>query len=750
MSQLVTLKIDGMTCASCVARVERTLLKIEGVDAASVNLATEKAQIRIGGDLSPESRIDSFIQAIEKAGFEASRIDLKNQRNPAKSMFNLHGGYALALALLLSAPLVIPMLLMPFGIHAMLPAWIQFLLATPVQFLLGSRFYIAGFQGLRSGLGNMDLLVAIGTSAAYGLSIYEWYLSGWGNPHQLYFESSAVVISLVMLGKWLEAKAKKETTEAISALQALWPNEAKVLKSNSLQDLNYQNFQEVPIDQVLPGDLVVVLPGERVPVDGLVIDGESELDESMLTGETRLIMKGLNATVTGGSMNGAGRLIIKAISVGEESTLAKMIQMVEDAQAKKAPIQRLVDQVSAWFVPAVIVIAMANFLISYFVVGNFELALINSVAILVIACPCALGLATPVAIMAGTGVAAKSGILIKDAQALELAHRLTIIAFDKTGTLTIGQPQLMKFSNLGNSSIHLTDQQVLSIAMGLQMGSEHPLAKAVIHYCEQQQLTPESFKELVIQAGKGIQGLCSSGQLNGQTLAFISHHGLIEMLAGGDLTKYQQLADQELNQGHSVSWLVELGTSTVLGMFAFGDQLKPGVADVIARLHSMNIQTVMISGDNRVVANLIAKQIGIDQVFAEVMPSDKARIIQELKSTSSNACIAMVGDGVNDAPALAAADVGIAMSTGTDIAIHVSGITLMRGDPALVPDAIEISKKTWQKIKQNLFWAFIYNLIGIPLAAMGYLTPVIAGAAMAASSVSVISNALLLKRWARH
>jgi Cu+-exporting ATPase len=339
--------------------------------------------------------------------------------------------------------------------------------------------------------------------------------------------------------------------------------------------------------------------------------------------------------------------------------------------------------------------------------------------------------------------------LIKDAQALELAHRLTIIAFDKTGTLTIGQPQLMQFSNLAHSSSNLTDQQVLSIAMGLQMGSEHPLAKAVIHYGEQQQLTPESFKELVIQPGKGIQGLCSSGQLNGQPLAFISHHGLIEMLAAGDVTKYQQLADQELNQGHSVSWLVVLGTSTVLGMFAFGDQLKPGVAGVIARLQSMNIQTVMISGDNRVVANLIAKQIGIDQVFAEVMPSDKARIIQELKSTSSNACIAMVGDGVNDAPALAAADVGIAMSTGTDIAIHVSGITLMRGDPALVPDAIEISKKTWQKIKQNLFWAFIYNLIGIPLAAMGYLTPVIAGAAMAASSVSVISNALLLKRWAR-
>jgi Cu+-exporting ATPase len=470
----------------------------------------------------------------------------------------------------------------------------------------------------------------------------------------------------------------------------------------------------------------------------------------MLTGETHLIMKALNATVTGGSMNGAGRLIVKATSVGEESTLAKLIQMVEDAQAKKAPIQRLVDQVSAWFVPAVIVIAMANFLISYFVVGNFELALINSVAILVIACPCALGLATPVAMMAGTGVAAKSGILIKDAQALELAHRLTIIAFDKTGTLTIGQPQLMQFSNLATSSSNLTDQQVLSIAMGLQMGSEHPLAKAVIHYCEQQQLTPESFKELVIQAGKGIQGLCSSGQLNGHQLAFVSHHSLTKMLAVGDLNKYQQLACEELNQGHSVSWLVEYGTSSVLGMFAFGDQLKPGIADVMARLQSMNIQTVMISGDNRVVAHLIAKQIGIDQVFAEVMPADKAQIIQKLKSQSSNACIAMVGDGVNDAPALAAADVGIAMSTGTDIAIHVSGITLMRGDPALVPDAIEISKKTWQKIKQNLFWAFIYNLIGIPLAAMGYLTPVIAGAAMAASSVSVISNALLLKRWARH
>ncbi len=741
MSQLVTLKIDGMTCASCVARVEKSLLKVDGVEVASVNLATEKAQIRT--QQSSDELVPHLIAAIEKAGFEASPINHQSSRQKQKSIFDLHGPYAVALAIGLSFPLMLPMLLMPLGIHWMLPGWAQFLLATPVQFILGSRFYVAGFKGLRMGSGNMDLLVAIGTSAAYGLSIYEWYLSGWGHgSHELYFESSSVVISLVMLGKWLEARAKKETTEAISALQALWPDQAKLLTSKELKNLDYK---ELPIAQILPGDWIIVLPGERMPVDGLVLDGASELDESMLTGETHLVDKQVDSRVTGGSMNGSGRLIIQATDVGEESTLAKMIRMVEDAQAKKAPIQRLVDQVSSWFVPAVIAIAMINFATQYLVFHEFENALLYSVAILVFACLCALGLATPVPIMAGTGVAAKHGILIKDAQALELAHQLNVIAFDKTGTLTVGKPKVMGFHNLTN----LPNEDLYALALGLQLGSEHPLAKAVIHFAQEKTISPITFTGITAKVGQGIVGQCVSGAYQNKTIALISHHALKNALPSNESEKADLAAINELKQGHSVSCLIDQTNQSVLAVIAFGDELKPGVAEVMTRLRAMNIKTVMISGDNHLVADLIAKKIGIDHVYAQVMPGEKADLIKSLKLQTKNGLIAMVGDGVNDAPALAAADVGIAVSTGTDIAIHAAGITLMRGDPGLIPDAIEISKKTWQKIKQNLFWAFFYNLIGIPLAAMGYLTPMLAGAAMAASSVSVITNALLLKNWSR-
>ena len=741
MSQLVTLKIDGMTCASCVARVEKSLLKVDGVEVASVNLATEKAQIRT--QQSSDELVPHLIAAIEKAGFEASPINHQSSQQKQKSIFDLHGPYAVALAIGLSFPLMLPMLLMPLGIHWMLPGWAQFLLATPVQFILGSRFYVAGFKGLRMGSGNMDLLVAIGTSAAYGLSIYEWYLSGWGHgSHELYFESSSVVISLVMLGKWLEARAKKETTEAISALQALWPDQAKLLTSKELKNLDYK---ELPIAQILPGDWIIVLPGERMPVDGLVLDGASELDESMLTGETHLVDKQVGSRVTGGSMNGSGRLIIQATDVGEESTLAKMIRMVEDAQAKKAPIQRLVDQVSSWFVPAVIAIAMINFATQYLVFHEFENALLYSVAILVIACPCALGLATPAAIMAGTGVAAKHGILIKDAQALELAHQLNVIAFDKTGTLTVGKPKVTGFHNFTN----LPNEDLYALALGLQLGSEHPLAKAVIHFAQEKTISPITFTGITAKVGQGIVGQCVSGAYQNKTIALISHHALKNALPSNESEKADLAAINELKQGHSVSCLIDQTNQSVLAVIAFGDELKPGVAEVMTRLRAMNIKTVMISGDNHLVADLIAKKIGIDHVYAQVMPGEKADLIKSLKLQTKNGLIAMVGDGVNDAPALAAADVGIAVSTGTDIAIHAAGITLMRGDPGLIPDAIEISKKTWQKIKQNLFWAFFYNLIGIPLAAMGYLTPMLAGAAMAASSVSVITNALLLKNWSR-
>ena len=742
MSQLVTLNIRGMTCASCVARLEKSLSKVVGVDAASVNLATEKAQIRINQD--PQVITNLLITAVEKTGFEAS-IFSREQASPAsKSTIDLHGKAAVILAMLLSFPLLAPMLLMPFGVHWMLPAWIQFLLATPVQFILGSRFYVAGFKALRMGSGNMDLLVALGTTAAYGLSIYTWYLSDWGRAyeaHELYFESSAVVISLVMLGKWLEARAKKETTTAITALQSLWPDQAKLLRQHDLSQLDYERL---PITQILPGDWVLVLPGERIPVDGLIIEGLSEIDESMLTGESQLLEKEKGSTVIGGSLNGSGRLIIEATGIGETSVLAKMIALVENAQAEKAPIQRLVDQISAWFVPAVVLIAVINFLVHALIFNDTQNALLYSVAILVIACPCALGLATPVAIMAGTGVAAKFGILIKDAEALELAHRINIVAFDKTGTLTMGKPSVKNFSNFSASD----DRQIHALALGLQMGSEHPLAKAMIQFGQQYQVNAESYATILANVGKGIEGQCLSGSYQDKKIAFVSFHGIKEHAS----EQIQMAAINELNLGHSVSCLVDVTDSSnhqILALYSFGDELKPHVSEAIQRLKSMKIKTIMISGDNQLVANLLAQKIGIDEVYAEVLPAEKAAIIRSLKTIDDRSYVAMVGDGVNDAPALAVADVGIAVSTGTDIAMHAASITLMRGDPALVPDAIEISTKTWQKIKQNLFWAFVYNLIGIPLAALGYLTPMIAGAAMAASSVSVVGNALLLRKWSR-
>lgn len=742
MSQLVTLNIRGMTCASCVTRLEKALSKVTGVDAANVNLATEKAQIRINQE--PQVITNLLITAVEKAGFEASVFSHQQTRAAPTNIIDLHGKGAVILAIALSLPLFAPMLLMPFGIHWMLPAWIQFLLATPVQFILGSRFYVAGFKALRMGSGNMDLLVALGTTAAYGLSIYTWYLSDWGGayePHELYFESSAVVISLVMLGKWLEARAKKETTVAITALQSLWPDQAKVLRQH---DLNQLDYDHLPILQILPGDWVLVLPGERIPVDGLIIEGLSEIDESMLTGESSLLQKEKGSSVIGGSLNGSGRLIIQATGIGETSVLAKMIALVENAQAEKAPIQRLVDQVSAWFVPIVVLIAVINFLIHALIFSDVQNALLYSVAILVIACPCALGLATPVAIMAGTGVAAKFGILIKDAQALELAHRINIVAFDKTGTLTLGKPSVKNFTNFSSSN----GQQIHALALGLQMGSEHPLAKAMIQFGQQHQINPESYGTVFANIGKGIEGQCLSGPYQGKKIAFVSFHGIKEHAS----EQIQMGATNELNLGHSVSCLVDVTDSSnhqILAFYSFGDELKANVSETILRLKSMKIKTIMISGDNQLVANLLAQKIGIDEVYAEVLPAEKAAIIQSLQAINGRSYVAMVGDGVNDAPALAVADVGIAVSTGTDIAMHAASITLMRGDPALVPDAIEISIKTWQKIKQNLFWAFVYNLIGIPLAALGYLTPMIAGAAMAASSVSVVGNALLLRKWSR-
>jgi Cu+-exporting ATPase len=544
----------------------------------------------------------------------------------------------------------------------------------------------------------------------------------------LYFESSSIVISLVLLGKWLESRAKQKTTAAIRALNALRPERASVFRDGKELLL--------AIAQVQVGDLVMVRPGERIAVDGRVTDGQSQVDESLVTGESLPVLKKAGDQVTGGALNGDGLLYVRTSAVGAESVLSRIVRLVESAQAKKAPVQRLVDKVSAVFVPTVIVIALMTFLAWGFFGGDWQLAILNAVAVLVIACPCALGLATPTAIMVGTGVAAQHGVLIKDAEALELAHAIKVVAFDKTGTLTEGRPQLLEVNPVLGSV-----EDLLLLAASLQAGSEHPLAKAVLSAAQAQGLQLLPARDLQALAGRGICAKVGEQQL---------HLGNASLMAelGVDVTVFNtQYAALEAN-GRSVSWLCQAalgGAPTLLGMFAFGDALKPSAKSAIARLQHLGIETILISGDNLGSTNAIASQVGISRVYAQVLPADKANIIMALKQ--GGGLVAMVGDGLNDAPALAAADIGIAMSTGTDVAMHAAGITLMRGDPALVADAIEISKHTYAKIRQNLFWAFIYNVVGIPLAAMGFLSPVIAGAAMALSSFSVVSNALLLKYW---
>lgn len=712
----IDLNVAGMTCASCVGRVEKALLKVPGVLAASVNLATESARIKVTGGLEA----GTLIAAIDKAGYAAT-VPAASQASAPVAAPN-RDGMKVAFAAVLAFPLMLPMLLEWAGIHLMLPGWLQFALATPVQFYFGARFYKAGWKAARAGSGNMDLLVALGTSAAYGLSVYQWLTAGEMLPH-LYFEASAVVITLVLLGKWLESRAKRQTASAIRALQVLRPESARVRRDGVEIDL--------PVEQVKVGDLVVIRPGERVAVDGVVVEGASQINESLITGESLPVDKHPGDKVTGGAINADGLLLVRTQAVGGETTLSRIIRLVEDAQAAKAPIQHLVDKVSAIFVPVVLVLALLTMLGWWFATGELENAIINAVAVLVIACPCALGLATPTAIMAGTGVAARYGILIKDAEALEVAHAVNTVVFDKTGTLTIGKPALAALHAHG-----IDDARLLQLAASIQRGSEHSLATAVLDAAAARHIEPLPAAGLSALPGRGL-----AARVDGLELKLGSTRLMQELNV--DMAPLAAQALSLENTGNTISWLAS-GTE-LLGLFAFSDQVKPNAQAAIAHLHSLGIQTVMLTGDNQGSADAVGKLLGIDTVAAKMLPADKTAKIVALKGEGAK--VAMVGDGINDAPALAAADVGIAMSTGTDVAMHAAGITLMRGDPALVADAIDISRRTYSKIRQNLFWAFIYNLIGIPLAAFGLLNPMVAGAAMAFSSVSVISNALLLRRW---
>jgi Cu+-exporting ATPase len=709
----VTLVIDGMTCASCVARVEKALTHVPGVTSASVNLATEKA--RIDGAAPPAA----LLAAVEAAGY-AARIETADApAAPVKT--GAASWWPVAAGALLSIPLVLPMFLAPFGIDAMLPGWVQWLLATPVQFWLGARFYRAGWSALRAGAGNMDLLVAIGTSAAYGLSLYLLLTQSGHAVSHLYFESSAVVITLVLLGKWLEGRARRQTIEALGALERLQPADALVRRDGA--DVR------VPLAALRVGDVMVVKPGERVPADGVVLEGLSHVDESLLTGESLPLAKGPADAVVGGAVNADGLLLVRATAVGSATTLAQIIRMVEDAQAAKAPIQRLVDRVSAVFVPVVLALSLVTLLAWGVGTGDWQGALLNAVAVMVIACPCALGLATPTAIMVGTGVAARHGILIKDAEALETAHAVDVVVFDKTGTLTEGRPQLLALEGLDAT-------RLLTLAAAVQQTSAHPLARAVLDEAALRALPVPDATDGRALPGRGVQA-----DVDGATILLGNRRLMNDLgvLAGG--------AEAHEAAGRTVSWLAERrgDTVTVLGLLAFGDRMKPGAQDAVARLVARGITPVLLTGDSAGAAQGVARALGITRVHAEVLPADKADVIAALRQAGRT--VAMIGDGINDAPALAAADVGMAMATGTDVAMHSAGITLMRGDPMLVADALDVSQRTWRKIRQNLGWAFVYNLIGVPLAAFGLLNPVLAGAAMALSSVSVVANALLLRRW---
>ncbi len=714
------LDISGMTCAACAGRVERALRAVPGVTEASVNLATERARVQ------GEATGDVLVAAVTAAGYEAHVASDDTVAPTAAAPDFWEGPGPVWIAAALSVPLVLPMIAGWFGAEWMLPAWVQWLLATPVQFVVGARFYKAGWKALRAGAGNMDLLVALGTSAAYGLSLWLWWRAGADDMPHLYFESAAVVITLVRLGKWLEVRAKRQTAQAIRALQALRPDTARVRTADG-------TLRDTPIARVRVGDVVSVRAGERIPVDALVLEGASHVDESMLTGESLPVPKREGDRVTAGAIATDGVLLVRTMAIGADTMLSRIIRLVEDAQAAKPPIQQLVDRVSAIFVPAVLVAALLT-LIGWAIAGaEWETAIVNAVAVLVIACPCALGLATPSAIMAGTGAGARRGILIADAQALERAQQVDFVVFDKTGTLTIGQPRVTAVEAApGVNADALLDQLA-----ALQAENTHPLAHATREYAAEhgRAIAPAQAPEVL--AGRGTRGI-----VNGVSLQLGNARWMDEL--GVDRNALRAQAEALEAQGNTVSWLAQNGAQ-LLGLIAFGDAVKPGAKDAVAELRRRGIRTALVTGDNAGAAQSVAQALGIDEVAAQVLPQDKAARVSAWQQGGH--VVAMVGDGINDAPALAAADVGIAMATGTDVAMQAAGITLMRGEPRLVSDALDLSRRTVAKIRQNLFWAFIYNVVGIPLAAFGLLSPTFAGAAMAFSSVSVVTNALMLRRW---
>ncbi|TAL76507.1 MAG: copper-translocating P-type ATPase [Burkholderiaceae bacterium] len=712
------LSISGMTCATCSGRVEKALLAVPGITRAEVNLASEKVTIEgVAGLLCPAD----LIAAVRQAGYGAELLtgDIERDRQILAAVEKRlkRETWQVLVAAVLSAPLVLPMI----GVN--LPSWLQLVLATPVQFILGARFYVSAWNALRARTGNMDVLVMLGTSTAYFYSLYTLLVGPEGG--HLYFETAAVVVTLILFGKWLETRAKRATTSAIKALMALRPENARVLRG--------EVEIELPIAAVSPGDVVVVRPGEKLPTDGVVRDGHSEVDESLLTGESQLLSKRAGDAVVGGSVNGSGLLHIETTLVGGQSTLSRIIALVESAQGKKAPVQHLVDRVAAIFVPVVLGVALAAFCGWWLVAGDLTAGIITAVAVMVIACPCSLGLATPTALMVGTGVAATTGILIRDLEALELAHKLDTVVLDKTGTLTQGKPAVTEILTAG-----MAEDELLALAAAAQTGSEHPLAQAILAKAEglKKRGRLEDFQS---RPGMGIVA-----RVAGRQVVIGNRHLLAEQgISTGSLEA--QVAALE-DSGRTVMWVAVLEHKMELkGAIAVADPIRKTAKVAVQNLQRLGIETIMLTGDHERTAAAVAAELGIKRVIASMLPGQKAEEVRRLQS--EGCVVGMVGDGVNDAPALAAADVGFAMGSGSDVAMQTAGITLMRSDPLLVGDAIAVSRATHNKIRQGLFWAFSYNVIGMPLAAFGLLSPMISGSAMALSSVSVVSNALLLRRW---
>jgi Cu+-exporting ATPase len=721
----IEIAIEGMTCASCVGRAERALAAVPGVLAVSVNLATERARLSLLAGVGDAA----LAAALAEAGYRlaAAPDDAEAEERAAAARLGRQRR-DLLLAGLLAAPFLAGMLGMALGQDWMPNGWVQLALALPMQAWFGARFYRAGWAALRAGTGNMDLLVSIGTLSAFALSLWLLLQHGGGHAHALYFEAAVVVIFFVLAGKYLEARARRATGAAIRALLDLRPRTARRLDADGTE-------HEVPVAFLLPGDRVAVQPGGRVPADGIVEVGEAGIDESALTGESRPVEKAPGDHVSTGTVVLDGRLVVRAMAVGEETTLARVAALVAAAQASRAPVQKLVDRVSRVFVPVVVGLAVATLAAWWIAGAGFEAAVLHAVAVLVIACPCALGLATPAAIMAGTGAAARAGILIRDAEAIERGNAITLVAFDKTGTLTEGRPRLAAL----HTAPGMGAAEALAAAAALQAGSEHPLARAVLAAQRQggAPMPPAagSFRAL---PGRGVEGVVAGGALRLGSPRLLAE-------SGADPGALAAIATQEAAQGRSLAWLIAAEPPAALALLAFEDAPKPRAAAAVAGLRAMGVEVAMLSGDVAAAATASAAPLGITRVAAECLPGAKAAAIEAWQAEGLR--VAMVGDGVNDAPALAAADLGIAMGTGTDVAMAAAGITLMRGDPALVPATLDITRRTYSKVKENLAWAFAFNLVGLPLAAAGLLSPPLAGAAMALSSVSVMANALLLARW---